>query len=87
MVWAGISYDGKTALHISPPGTKIDKVGYMYCMEQALPPAITDKQYLYPSGPPKDCIYMQDGAPAHRANVAKDWLKQELPRAGLLMMV
>ena len=48
-------------------------------MEQALLPAIQDKEYLFPKGQPKKWTFMQDGAPCHRSNSTYAWLEDHLP--------
>lgn len=79
MVWAGISYEGRTSLHVFPSDAKVDSVEYQYCMSEALIPAITDTDYLFPGGVPAQWIYMQDGAGPHRSKSTLLWLEKHLP--------
>eukprot|EP00656_Telonema_subtile_P039366 TRINITY_DN44484_c0_g1_i1.p1 TRINITY_DN44484_c0_g1~~TRINITY_DN44484_c0_g1_i1.p1 ORF type:complete len:332 (+),score=66.97 TRINITY_DN44484_c0_g1_i1:78-1073(+) len=79
MVWAGISYDGRTSLHMFETDGSIDQHEYQYAMEQALHPAIEDGKYLFPEGQPDGAIFMQDGAPAHKAKTTTKWLATNLP--------
>ena len=67
MVWGGIGYDGRTALHVYPVGTKVDGAEYIKCMEDALLPSIDDPEYLFPNGEPEKWVYMQDGAGCHQS--------------------
>ena len=66
-------------MHVFPPSTRVDSTEYQYCMSEALVPAISDPEYLFPKGQPKGWIYMQDGAPCHRSNATYAWLEDNLP--------
>lgn len=80
MVWAAISYDGRSSLHVFPAKTKVDSHEYQYCMQEALLPAIQDKEYLFPGGTPRKWVYQQDGAPCHTSNSTFAWLEKHLPK-------
>ena len=79
LVWAAISASGRSGLHVFPTDAKVDAVEYQYCMDQCLLPAIEDPEYLFPDGVPDQWVYMQDGAPGHRAKSTTDWLREKLP--------
>ena len=78
MVWCGISYDGKTGIHIYEPGTKVKSGEYIECLEDCLLPSIRDPEYLFPKGQPKKWLFMQDGAGCHRSKKTTKWLDKNL---------
>lgn len=82
MVWCGISFDGRTGIHVYEPGTKIKAAEYISCLEDCLLPAIDDREYLFPNGEPKKWVFMQDGAPAHRAKKTTKWRAKHLTGDG-----
>jgi transposase len=73
MVWAGITYDGKTPLFFIEDGLKIDKMVYQAMLrEKVLPWArvhFGDRQW----------IFQQDSAPSHRAKSTQDWIRANFP--------
>jgi hypothetical protein len=81
MVWCGISYDGRTGVHVYPAGTKVNAKEYIQTMEDQLLPSVCDPngEYLFPNGEPTPWVYMQDGAGCHRAKKVTKWLRDELP--------
>ena len=78
MVWAAISFEGRSSLHLFPSGSKVDSIEYQFCLEEALLPAIKDNEYLFPSGEPDRWIYQQDGAPCHTSDSTFRWLEKNL---------
>jgi hypothetical protein len=79
MVWAGISFDGRTGLHMFETDGSVDSIEYQHGVSSALLPAIGDPQYLFPNGAPDHPVFMQDGAPAHTSKLTKAWLAEHLP--------
>jgi hypothetical protein len=79
MVWAAISYDGRSALHWFEPGTKVDATEYQWAVEQAMLNCLDDPEYLFPGGVPKKAVFMQDGASPHTAKSTVKWLAENLP--------
>lgn len=79
MVWAAISYDGRSGLHWFDPGTKVDSVEYQWAVEQAMLNCLDDPQYLFPNGVPAYAAFMQDGAGPHRSKSTEKWLADNLP--------
>ena len=49
-------------------------------MQEALLPAIQDKEYLFPGGTPRKWVYQQDGALCHTSNSTLAWLEKHLPK-------
>jgi hypothetical protein len=79
MVWAGITYDGRTSLYVFETTGKIDSAEYVHAVGSALLPGICDPEYMFPEGHGEHPIFMQDGAPAHKSKMTADWLKENLP--------
>ena len=71
MVSAGVSYCTKGRLHFVAEKAKINAA---YYVQELLPKLIEDCQHL-----PRNFIFQQDGAPAHSAKLAQDWLKEHTP--------
>jgi len=67
MVSAGICYGGKERLHFIPYKTKVNAKLYI---ETLLPELVQDCRSVMPFG----FIFQQDGAPAHKAKLAQDWI-------------
>lgn len=67
MVSAGVSYGGKGRLHFIPEKAKVNAKLYV---ETLLPKLIEDCKSVLPRG----FIFQQDGAPAHTAKLAQDWI-------------
>ena len=79
MVWAAMSYEGKSSIHIFDDSIKVNSAEYQKCIEEALLPSLSDPDYLFPGGQPRSWIFMQDGAPVHTSKSTKFWLAQHLP--------
>ena len=71
MVSAGICYGGKGRLHFVAEKAKINAE---YYVTNLLPKLVEDSQNLTP-----DFIFQQDGAPAHTARQAQQWLRENCP--------
>jgi hypothetical protein len=70
MVWAGISFEGKTQIRFVRPGAKINSE---YYIEEILKPFINeDIPKLYPN---KNAIFHQDSAPSHVSNLTLNFLR------------
>lgn len=67
MVSAGVCFGGKGRLHFIPDKAKVNTKLYV---ESLLPKLIEDCKSVLPSG----FIFQQDGAPAHTAKLAQDWI-------------
>jgi len=67
MVSAGVCYGGKERLHFIPYKTKVNAKLYI---ETLLPELVQDCRSVMPFG----FIFQQDGAPAHKAKLAQDWI-------------
>ena len=67
MVSAGVCYGGKGRLHFIPYKAKVN--GKLHC-EIMLTRLVEDCKSLLPSG----FIFQQDGAPAHTAKLAQNWI-------------
>jgi transposase len=67
MVSAGLCYGGKGRLHFIPDNTKVNAKLYV---DTLLPKLIEDCKSVLPRG----FIFQQDGAPAHTAKLAQDWI-------------
>ena len=72
MVSAGVCYRGKGRLHFIKDKAKINAD---YYVNNLLPVLIEDCNNLLPG----DCIFQQDGAPAHTSRLAQDWLGEHCP--------
>jgi hypothetical protein len=72
MVWAGVSYNGKTYLRFVESGAKINKE---YYIKKILSPFIRwDVKRLYPN---RGFIFHQDSAPSHTAKATLEFLKSK----------
>ena len=69
MVSLGLSYRGKGTLRFAPSGTKINSVEYIEIVENTYLPDCIE---LY--GKPPTCLFQQDGASSHTANVTQGYL-------------
>jgi len=67
MVSVGVCYCGKGRLYFIPDKVKIN--GELYS-EMLLPRLVEDCKSLLPSG----FIFQQEGAPAHTAKLAQNWI-------------
>ena len=67
MVSAGVCLGGKGRLYLIPNKTKVNAKLYF---ETLLPELIQDCISVLPSG----FVSQQDGAPAHMAKLAQDWI-------------
>jgi len=67
IVSAGVCFGGKGRLHLIPNKTKVNA---KLCVETLLPELVQECRSVLPSG----FIFQQDGAPAHRAKLAQDWI-------------
>ena len=72
MVSAGVSYEGKGRLHFI--GEKA-KVNAKYYVENLLPKLVDDCHTVLGN----QFILQQNGAPAHGAKLAQDWLTSHCP--------
>lgn len=66
MIWGAISAKGTAGLYFLPHGTTMNGQKYLELLKNKLEPHMTVH----------DCnIFMQDGAPCHRAKIVKEYLK------------
>jgi AraC-like DNA-binding protein len=72
MVSAGVCFGGKSRLHFVDDKAKVDAT---YYVGRLLPELTADCKRLLPAG----FIFQQDGAPAHTARLAQDWLRVNCP--------
>jgi hypothetical protein len=72
MVSAGVCFGGKGRLHFVKEKAKINAA---YYVSNLLPKLIEDCDALLK----ETFIFQQDGAPAHSARLAQDWLQQNTP--------
>ena len=72
MVSAGVCYSGKGRLHFIPERAKINAAYYT----QQLLPKLTEVCRALMG---EDFVFQQDGAPAHSACQAQEWLEQNCP--------
>jgi len=63
----GVCFGGKERLHLIPNKTKVNAKLYV---ETLLPEPVEDCRSVLPSG----FTFQQDGAPAHTAKLAQDWI-------------
>ena len=77
MVSAGVCFDGKGRLHFVDEKAKVNADYYVGCL---LPELIADCKHLKPAG----FIFQQDGAPAHTAFLAQDWLNLHVNCPGFI---
>lgn len=73
MVFAGITYDGKTPLIFVPAGVKIKANNYLDVLKNEVLP--WSKKHFGR----KRWVYQQDGAPAHKAGSVQDWCDKNFP--------
>jgi hypothetical protein len=73
MVSAGVCYGGKGRLHFVE---KKAKVNADYYIIKLLPNLMEDCRRILPG---EQFIFQQDGAPAHIAALAQDWIQQNCP--------
>ena len=69
MVWAGVSFNGKTSLHFVEPGAKINSE--YYCNNVLKKFKQRDVKRLFPKG---DYVLHQDSAPSHKSAFTVKWL-------------
>lgn len=72
MVSAGVCYGGKSRLHFVAEKAKVNASCYV---NNLLPNLIDDCKKLIPG----HFLFQQDGAPAHTAALAQNWLQQHCP--------
>ena len=72
MVSAGVSYEGKGRLHFIDEKAKVNA---KYYVENLLPKLVEDCHTVVG----KQFIFQHDGAPAHGAKLAQDWLASHCP--------
>jgi len=72
MVSAGVCYGGRGRLHFVEEKAKINA---QYYINKLLPKLVEDCDALLEEG----FIFQQDGAPAHSARLAQEWLQQHTP--------
>lgn len=72
MVSAGVCFSGKGKLHFVDDEAKVNAT---YYVDRLLPELIADCKRLLPAG----YIFQQDGAPAHTARIAQEWLQSNCP--------
>ena len=75
MVALGMCYEGKGALRFVPAGAKINSKEYL---EIAKNTYLRDCRRYY--GFPPDCIFQQDGASSHTANVVQEFCREKFRR-------
>ena len=74
MVSAGVSWNGKTDIHVIDTNkTKVNSESYIKLLDDGLLP---DCRRLYPEN---DFIFQQDGAPSHTSNATQTHLEQVVP--------
>ena len=73
MVWAAISFNGKTSLHFIEPGAKINS---QYYIDHVLKPFLAkDAKRLFPDG---DFVFHQDSAPSHVSKATTNFMKDKM---------
>lgn len=74
MVWAAVTADGRSPITFIEPGVKVNATYYREnVLEAALKPWARKQFGLRP------WTFQQDSAPAHKARVNQDWLKNNVP--------
>lgn len=74
MVWAGVSYYGKTSLRIIDRGVKVNSD---YYINKVLKPFLDkDVPRMFPAGKEKDMVFHQDSASSHTAKKTIEYLKK-----------
>lgn len=74
MVWAGVSFAGKTNLVFVENGIKINDNNYVTDILEAI--VILWAQQTYPG---QQWIFQQDSSPAHRTKLAQDFCREHFP--------
>ena len=72
MVSAVITYRGVTPPYFMEENEKVNQISFKKHLEEDLIPAL---EQLYPR---KDFVYLQDGAPSHRAQTVQQYLAKKL---------
>lgn len=73
MVWAGVSFRGKTRLFFIEPGAKINSE--YYCTNVLKPFLARDAKRLYPEG---GFVFHQDSAPSHVSKATKMYMEGKM---------
>lgn len=73
MVWAGVTYNGKTDLIFVPPGVKVKGPEYRSMLEDKVQPW-TQRHFGQ-----EDWTFQQDGAPSHKAKETQQWIAKNFP--------
>ena len=74
MIWAGVSFSGKTDLIFVEQGIKINAQNYVSDILQSVVMPWGQKTY-----PDQQWVFQQDSAPAHRAKLTQNFCKVNLP--------
>lgn len=73
MVWAGVSFNGKTRIHFIEPGAKINS---NYYISNVLKPFLRyDALRLYPKS---DYVFHQDSAPSHTSKATLEFMEGKM---------
>ena len=73
MVWAAVASDGsKSPFVFIQEGVKVNSQVYLQMLEEKVLPWCTNAFG-------NQCVFTQDGAPAHTSNVTQAWCKQHFP--------
>jgi len=73
MVWAGVSFNGKTSLHFVEPGAKINSKYYVNNVLKKF--LARDARRLYPKG---DFLFHQDSAPSHTSRITQEYMRSKM---------
>ena len=73
MVWAGVSFNGKTSLHFVNPGVKINSSYYINSVLKKF--LARDARRLYPRG---DFLFHQDSATWHTSKATIEWMTKNM---------
>ena len=73
MVWAGVTFDGKTPLVFIEKGVKINQTAYQKTLHDKLLP------WTRSHFGRRSWTFQQDFAPAHRARSTQNWLRSNVP--------
>jgi hypothetical protein len=73
MVWAGVTHDGKTPLFFVPDCVKVKGPEYREMLSKKVLPWA--KKHFGN----RHWTFMQDGAPAHKAEETQDWIRENFP--------
>jgi inhibitor of nuclear factor kappa-B kinase subunit alpha len=74
MVWGGITYDGRTPLHVFKQGTKITAKVYQ---EEVLDSVLEPWAQQHFAN--RQWCFQQDSAPAHKAKSVQEWCRYRIP--------